>query len=318
MKQLPYNDYGSTMRRKFGGRIQKLSIDAGLSCPNRDGKIATGGCTFCLGEAFSPSYCQHSNDIHQQIESALRFHATRGRRADSFIAYLQSGSNTYGDINTLERIYTKALSHPAISGLIIGTRPDCINSEILQLLEHLSHHAYIAIEYGIESVYDTTLHHVNRGHNFAIATRAVAETKARSIDVGAHFIIGLPNESVSDIINGVQHINTLGIDFVKFHQLQIYRSTAMEHEWRKHPERFIFSQSFDIERYSKLMVDIIRRLDPHIAIERMVSQAPRLLIAHSPLGGVRPDEVRNAVINQMTTHNHIQGDLLTNIRLESI
>ena len=179
MKQLPYNDYGSTMRRKFGGRIQKLSIDAGLSCPNRDGKIDTGGCTFCLGEAFSPSYCQHSNDIHQQIESALRFHATRGRRADSFIAYLQSGSNTYGDINTLERIYTKALSHPAISGLIIGTRPDCINSEILQLLEHLSHRAYIAVEYGIESVYDTTLHHVNRGHDFTTAVRTVAETKAR-------------------------------------------------------------------------------------------------------------------------------------------
>ena len=157
MEQLPYNDYGSTMRRKLGGRVQKLSIDAGFSCPNRDGKIATGGCTFCLGEAFRPSYCQHSNDIHQQIESALRFHAARGRRADYFIAYQQSGSNTYSDINTLERIYSEALSHPAIAGLIIGTRPDCINSEILQILEHLSHRTYIAIEYGIESVYDTTL-----------------------------------------------------------------------------------------------------------------------------------------------------------------
>lgn len=310
MEQLPYNDYGSTMRRKLGGRVQKLSIDAGFSCPNRDGKIATGGCTFCLGEAFSPSYCQSSNDIHQQIESALRFHAARGRRADSFIAYLQSGSNTYGDIITLERTYTEALRHPAISGLIIGTRPDCITSDILQLLEHLSHRSYIAIEYGIESVYDTTLRHVNRGHDFATAARAVAHTKARGIDVGAHFIIGLPNESESDIINGVQHINTLGIDFVKFHQLQIYRSTVMEREWHEHPERFIFSKSFDIERYSNLLVDIIRRLDPHIAIERMVSQAPRHLIVHSPLGGARPDEVRNAVINRMTAHNHMQGDLL--------
>jgi radical SAM protein (TIGR01212 family) len=310
MERLPYNDYGSAMRRKLGGRVQKLSIDAGFSCPNRDGKIATGGCTFCLGEAFSPSYCQSSNDIHQQIESALRFHAARGRMADSFIAYLQSGSNTYGDINTLERIYTEALRHPAISGLIIGTRPDCITSDILQLLEHLSHRSYIAIEYGIESVYDTTLHHVNRGHDFATAAHAVAHTKARGIDVGAHFIIGLPNESESDIINGVQHINTLGIDFVKFHQLQIYRSTAMEREWHEHPERFIFSKSFDIERYSNLLVDVIRRLDPHIAIERMVSQAPRHLIVYSPLGGARPDEVRNAVINQMAAHNHTQGDLL--------
>ncbi|MBQ2142240.1 MAG: TIGR01212 family radical SAM protein [Alistipes sp.] len=311
MEQLPYNDYGSTMRRKLGGRVQKLSIDAGFSCPNRDGKIATGGCTFCLGEAFRPSYCQHSNDIHQQIESALHFHAARGRRADYFLAYLQSGSNTYSDINTLERIYSEALSHPAIAGLIIGTRPDCINSEILQILEHLSHRTYIAIEYGIESVYDTTLRHVNRGHDFATAARAVAETNALGIDVGAHFIIGLPNESDADIIEGVQHINTLGIDFVKFHQLQIYHHTAMECEWREHPERFPFGKTFDIERYSRLLVDIIRRLDPHIAIERFVSQAPRHLIAHSPLGGVRPDEVRNAIINHMTTHHYTQGDLLS-------
>ena len=310
MKQLPYNDYGSTMRRKFGGRIQKLSIDAGLSCPSRDGKIATGGCTFCLGEAFRPSYCLPSNDIHQQVESALRFHATRGRKADSFLAYLQSGSNTYSDINTLERIYTEALSHPAISGLIIGTRPDCISSETLQLLEHLSHRAYIAVEYGIESVYDTTLQHVNRGHNFATAARTVTETKAHGIDVGAHFIIGLPNESANDIIEGMEHINNLGIDFVKFHQLQIYHRTAMEREWMEHPERFIFSKQFDIEDYSSLIVDIIRRLDPSIAIERFVSQAPRHLIAHSPLGGIRPDNVRNAIINHMTTHHYVQGDLI--------
>ena len=310
MEQLPYNDYGGTMRRKLGGRVQKLSIDAGFSCPNRDGKIATGGCTFCLGEAFRPSYCQPSNEIDQQIESALRFHTARGRRADSFLAYLQSGSNTYSDINTLERIYSKTLAHPAISGLIIGTRPDCIDSETLQFLEYLSHSTYIAIEYGIESVYDTTLQHVNRGHDFATAARAVAETKTHGIDVGAHFIIGLPNESATAIINGVERINSLGIDFVKFHQLQIYRNTTMEREWREYPERFIFGKSFGIEQYTNLLVNIIRRLDPSIAIERFVSQAPRHLIAHSPLSGMRPDDVRNAIINHMTTHHYVQGDLI--------
>lgn len=310
MEQLPYLDYGSVMRHKLGGRMQKLAIDAGFSCPNRDGKVGHGGCTFCLGEAFSPSYCRSSKELTQQIESALRFHASRGRSADYFVAYMQSGSNTYADTLTLERTYNAIISHPAISGLIVGTRPDCITPEILQLLEDISKRKYVAVEYGIESVYDSTLSHVNRGHDFAAASYAVAETKARGIDVGAHFIIGLPNESRSDILEGISHINTLGIDFVKFHQLQIYRSTAMEREWNEDPERFLFNHNFNIEEYSELMIDIIRRLSPSIAIERMVSQAPRHLIAHSPLGGIRPDELRNIVISKMQNRSYKQGDLL--------
>ena len=311
MEQLPYNDYGSAMRRKLGGRIQKLTIDAGFGCPNRDGTAGYGGCTFCLGEAFSPSYCRNSNNLIQQIESALHFHASRGRSADHFIAYLQSGSNTYADINTLDKVYNTVLSHPKISGLIVGTRPDCVTSEILQLLEHISKSKYICVEYGIESVYDATLRHVNRGHDFATAVRAVAETKARGINTGAHFIIGLPNESRSDIIDGVRHINTLGIDSIKFHQLQIYHSTAMEREWQEHPERFLFNNNFGIEEYSNLMIDIIRRLAPSIAIERMVSQAPRHLIAHSPLGGIRPDELRKMVVDKMLAEGFRQGNLYT-------
>lgn len=309
MEQLPYNDYGSTMRRKMGGRIQKLAIDAGLGCPNRDGKVGFGGCTFCLGEAFSPSYCRNSNDITQQIESALRFHASRGRSADFHFAYLQSGSNTYADISRLEQIYTETLSNPAVSGLIIGTRPDCITSEILQLLGDLSHDKYISIEYGIESVYDTTLNHVNRGHNFATAVDAIAQTKAAGIDVGAHFILGLPNETTTDILDGVKRINSLGIDFVKFHQLQIYHNTAMEREWREHPEHFLFGQNFDAEEYINLIVEIIRRLSPHIAIERFASQAPRNVIAHSPLGGIRPDELRNRILAKMRERGATQGDI---------
>lgn len=309
MEQLPYNDYGSTMRRKFGGRVQKLSIDAGLSCPNRDGTIAFGGCTFCLGEAFSPSYCRSSNDITEQIDSALRFHNSRGRKAESYLAYFQSGTNTHASTEQLYEIYNKAISHPAISGIIIGTRPDCISSDIFQLLDDISHRTYLAVEYGIESVYDTTLHHVNRGHNFATAACAVAETKALGIDVGAHFILGLPNESREDIIAGIGRINTLNLDFIKFHQLQIYNRTAMEREWVEHPERFIFNSKFGQEQYTDLIIDIIRRLNPDIAVERMVSQAPHHLIAHSPLGGVRPHEVRDMVVNNMIINKYRQGDL---------
>ena len=309
MEHLPYNDYGSAMRRKLGGRVQKLAIDAGLSCPNRDGTIGFGGCTFCLGEAFSPAYCREATSITEQIERALRFHSARDRRADAYLAYFQSNTNTHADTAHLERLYNEALSHPAISGIIIGTRPDCITSEILQLLVHIAQSKYVAVEYGIESVYDTTLNHVNRGHNFAQAVDAVTQTKAAGIDVGAHFILGLPNETTNDILAGLHHINALGIDFIKFHQLQIYRNTAMEREWREHPERFLFGTQSSTEEYADLLIEIIRRLDPRIAIERLASQAPRNLIAHSPLKGIRPHELRDMVVNRMLTENLRQGDL---------
>lgn len=309
MEHLPYNDYGSAMRRKIGGRVQKLAIDAGLSCPNRDGTIGFGGCTFCLGEAFSPAYCREATSITEQIERALRFHSARDRRADAYLAYFQSNTNTHADTAHLERLYNEALSHPAISGIIIGTRPDCITSEILQLLAHIAQSKYVAVEYGIESVYDATLTHVNRGHNFAQAVDAIAQTKAAGIDVGAHFILGLPNETTNDILAGLRHINALGIDFIKFHQLQIYRNTAMEREWREHPERFLFGTQSSTEEYANLLVEIIRRLDPRIAIERLASQAPRNLIAHSPLKGIRPHELRDMVVNRMLAENLRQGDL---------
>lgn len=306
---MPYNDYGSAMRRKLGGRAQKLAIDAGLSCPNRDGTIGFGGCTFCLGKAFSPAYCREATSITEQIERALRFHSARDRRADAYLAYFQSNTNTHADVSHLERLYNEALSHPAISGIIIGTRPDCITSEILQLLVHIAQSKYVAVEYGIESVYDATLNHVNRGHNFAQAVDAVTQTKAAGIDVGAHFILGLPNETTNDILAGLRHINALGIDFIKFHQLQIYRNTALEHEWREHPERFLFGTQSSTEEYADLLIEIIRRLDPRIAIERLASQAPRNLIVHSPLKGIRPHELRDMVVNRMLRENLRQGDL---------
>ncbi len=299
------------MRQRFGGRIQKLAIDAGLSCPNRDERVGIKGCTFCLNEAFSPSYCRECNSLSEQIDRATQFHLSRNRKAEHYIAYLQSGSNTYANSDKLYRIYTEALSHPNISGLIIGTRPDCISSEILDILEDLSHSYYIAIEYGIESVYNTTLSHVNRGHNFECAIDAVADSKARGLDVGGHFILGLPNESYNDILLGISKINLLGLDFIKFHQLQIYRGTAMECEYINHPERFLFANSYTSNDYVTLLCDVIRRLDPNIAIERLSSLAPRHLLRHSPLHGIRPDELRNSLISKMHSLNATQGDIIS-------
>ena len=307
----PFLEYGKVMRQRFGGRIQKLAIDAGLSCPNRDGRVGYKGCTFCLNEAFSPRYCRECNSLSEQLDRAIRFHLSRNRKAEHYIAYLQSGSNTYADTDKLINIYREVLSHPSVSGLIIGTRPDCITSEILDILEDLSHTTYIAIEYGIESVYDTTLTHVNRGHSFQCAIDAVAESKARGLDVGAHFILGLPNESHNDIVAGVERINTLELDFIKFHQLQIYRGTAMECEFTTHPERFLFSSTYTSTDYVALLCDVIRHLDPTIAIERLSSLAPRNLLSHSPLQGIRPDELRNNLITHMHSLGATQGDLIS-------
>ena len=310
MIPLPYNDYGSRMRSLFGGRIQKLALDAGLSCPNRDGSKGFGGCSFCLNEAFSPSYCRESASLSQQIDKAIDFHNARGRNSSHYLAYLQSGSNTYSDIRRLQAIYEEALSHPNISGLIIGTRPDCISSDILDILDDLSHSKYIAVEYGIESVYDVTLRRVNRGHDFKSAVDAIAQTKARGIDTGAHFIVGLPGESHQNIIDSIAKINQLGIDTVKFHQLQIYRGTAIEREFRDNPQEFLFREGDNADKYVQLICDILRHLDPRIAVERFITHAPRHLLSYSPLRGIRPDEFKNMVIKQMLHLDAIQGDLM--------
>lgn len=306
----PYNDYGSAMRRRFGGRVQKLAIDAAMGCPNRDGGVARGGCTFCLNEAFSPSYCHSTHSITKQIDAGIAFHAARRRYAENYLAYFQSGSNTYAPIERLERVYNEALRHPRIKGLIIGTRPDCISSEILDMLEHLSTRHYIAIEYGIESTSDATLEHVNRGHTYTDAIRAMELTKSRNIEVGAHFILGLPNESRKEIVEQAYRVNELKPNFVKFHQLQIYRSTPMAKEWEVHPERFLLGKNHPIDDYIELIIDILRRLDTEIAIERIASTAPRHLLLHSPLQGVRMDTLRNRLIEVMHNNGVCQGDLL--------
>lgn len=307
---LPFNDYGGYMRRRVGGRIQKLAIDAAMSCPNRDGTIAHGGCTFCLNEAFSPSYCRTSQSITEQIDRGIDFHLRRGRSAQHYIAYFQSGTNTHANIDRLRSLYSEAISHPKISGIIVGTRPDCVCSEILDLLADISTYKYTAIEYGIESTSNTTLSHVNRGHTFADAERAVALTRERNIDVGAHFILGLPNESTKHMIEQTSKINSLGLNFIKFHQLQIYRSTPMAEEWATHPERFLLN-NITVDEYISLIVEIIRRLNPTIAIERFASMAPRHLLIHSPLGGSSIDTLRKLLLAQLAATGASQGDLLT-------
>ena len=307
LEPLPYNDYGAAMRRRFGGRVQKLSIDAALSCPNRDGRVARGGCTFCLNDAFSPVYCRESSSITEQINRGFAFHVSRRRKADYYIAYFQAGTNTNASVDLLEKLYLEALNHPIVSGIIIGTRPDSISSEILDLLSDLSQRYYVAVEYGIESTYDSTLAHVNRGHSFADSQRAVQLTRERGLDVGAHFILGLPGESRDMLLSQMEAINALRLTSIKFHQMQIYRSTPMAKEWTEHPERFLLN-SYSAEDYIALLVDIVRRLSADVAIERFASQAPRDMLLCSPLGGVSLDRVKADIVDTMRRGGYVQGD----------
>lgn len=267
----PYNSYAGYFRRLFGERVQKLSVDAGFTCPNRDGTVGTGGCTFCINGAFTPSYCTPAKSITRQIEEGIEFHRNRYRSASRYLVYFQSYSNTYAPVERLAELYGEALAHPSVAGIVVGTRPDCIDNEKLDLLCDIARNRYVAVEYGIESVSDATLQAVNRGHDFATARRAVEMTAARGLHTGAHFIIGFPGESDEQLIAATDTVNSLPLTTVKFHQLQVFRGTAMAAEYDRNPEKFPFRTT---DEYIGLIVEILRRLRPDIVVERFASEAP--------------------------------------------
>ncbi|MBQ5653384.1 MAG: TIGR01212 family radical SAM protein [Alistipes sp.] len=301
-----YNSYAGYFRRLFGRRMQKLSVDAGFSCPNRDGRIATGGCTFCNNGAFTPSYCSRGLSITRQIEEGIAFHRWRYREAQRYLVYFQSFSNTYAPLKVLRERYEEALAHPDVAGLIIGTRPDCVDEAVLDYLAELARDRYVAIEYGIESVYDASLRAVNRGHDFATAERAVRMTTERGLACGAHFILGLPGETDEMILEGVKAINRLNLTTVKFHQLQIFRDTAMALEFDEHPERFRF---WTVDAYIDLVVEVLRRLRPDVVVERFASEAPPRY-HHGPNWGlIRNEELWRRLEERLRERDTYQGEL---------
>ena len=301
-----YNSYAGYFRRLFGRRMQKLSVDAGFSCPNRDGRIATGGCTFCNNGAFTPSYCSRGLSITHQIEEGIAFHRWRYREAQRYLVYFQSFSNTYAPLEVLRERYGEALAHPDVAGLIIGTRPDCVDEAVLDYLAELARDRYVAIEYGIESVYDASLRAVNRGHDFATAERAVRMTAERGLACGAHFILGLPGETDEMMLEGVKAINRLNLTTVKFHQLQIFRDTAMALEFDEHPERFRF---WTVDAYIDLVVEVLRRLRPDVVVERFASEAPPRY-HHGPNWGlIRNEELWRRLEERLRERDTYQGEL---------
>ncbi len=320
-----FNSYSNYFTKQFGGRVQKISIDAGFSCPNRDGKISTGGCTFCSNEAFNPSYCRPEKSIKQQIEEGIEFHQRRYRRANKYLAYFQPFSNTYKPLEELKKIYSQAFEaidsispHPntrndmtskamemqQIIGIVIGTRPDLVDEALLQYLNQIQKTHYVMLEYGVESVYDETLKRVNRGHNFATAERAICMTADYGIPCGAHFIFGLPGETKAMMLNAANVISQLPLTTVKFHQLQIFKGTKMAEEYLEHPEHF---HLFDLEEYIDFVINFAERLNPNIVIERFAGEVPPRYLVSEPWMKLRYDEVLSRIEKRMEERNSWQG-----------
>ena len=303
-KPRPFNSYAGYCKQKYGERLQKISIDAGFTCPNRDGTAGTGGCTYCDNNAFNPSYCTSAKPILQQIEEGIEFHLKRYRRANKYIAYFQPYSNTYANLKQLKDLYEQALSHPKIAGLSIGTRPDCIDEEKLDYLEFLSKNHIISLEIGIESCYDATLERINRGHNFSKTLEAFDLIKKYNIFCGGHIIFGLPGEIPEAMIAEAEILSALPINMLKFHQLQVLRNTAMEKEYELHPADFYH---FSLEGYVEFIIDFLERLSPDIIIERLAGEVPPRYLLNNFWGRIRYDQVLTMIEKRMIERGSKQG-----------
>lgn len=302
-----YLNYNQILKSKFSERVQKISINAGFTCPNRDGSKGKGGCTYCNNQTFSPEYCKSTKSVSLQVEEGITFFRHK-YKAQLYLAYFQSYTNTYDTLENLKSIYEEALSYPNVVGLVVGTRPDCVNDELLDYFGALAKKYYVMIEYGIESTNDDTLRFINRGHDYHSAVKAIQETIERGINVCAHIILGLPNEDREMILSHAYKLSQLPIIALKIHQLQIVRGTKMAEQFSNNPEWF---HLYTANEYIDLVIDFLERLNPSIAVERFVSQSPKdLLIA--PDWGLKNFEFVAKIEKRLKERDTWQGRLLGN------
>jgi len=293
-----YNDFGTWIRKQFPFRVQKISIDAGFSCPNRDGKISSGGCTYCDNRTFNPSYCDCKKTITEQLEEGKRFFAKKYPNM-KFLAYFQAYTNTYAEVEALQSMYEEALRVEDVVGIVIGTRPDCVSDELLDYLEELNKRTFVLVEYGIETANDATLRRINRGHDFACSRRAVEQTHARGILTGGHIIIGLPGEDAEESLRQAPIISSLPLDILKIHQMQIIKGTKLAQQYAEQPFHV-----YTVEEYIDVIVRYISLLRKDMVLERFVSQSPaHLLIA--PKWGLKNYEFTNLLNNRLKQENGI-------------
>lgn len=303
--KIRYNDFPTFLKRFFTGKVQKISINAGFTCPNRDGTVGYGGCTYCNNQTFNPEYCRTEKSVSVQLEEGKRFFAHKYPEM-KYLAYFQAYTNTYGELEALKRKYEEALAVDDVVGLVIGTRPDCMPDALLDYLEALARRTFVLVEYGIESTLDHTLSRINRGHTWQAAMDAVERTAARGLPVGGHVILGLPGESREDILGQAADISRLPLDTLKLHQLQLIRGTRMAREYEERPEDFHLFH--DVDEYIVLVVDYIQRLRPDLVLERFVSQSPKeLLIA--PDWGLKNYEFNHRLQKRMKELDAWQGKL---------
>ncbi len=265
---MEYKEFGTWLQAELGCKAQKLSVDAGLTCPNRDGTLGRGGCTFCDNRTFNPAYCRQGGSITDQLEAGKRFFS-RKYPTMKYLAYFQSYSNSYGTLSHLKDLYEEALRVPDVVGLVIGTRPDCMPEALLEYLEELNRRTFLLVEYGVESANEETLVRVNRGHTFAQARECIIRTAQRGIRVGVHMILGFPWETRSELIRQAQLIASLPITTLKLHQLQVIRGTQLAREYELHPWPLPTA-----EEYVDLVLEYISHLPPSLVLERFVSQSP--------------------------------------------
>ncbi|ERK03915.1 TIGR01212 family radical SAM protein [Hoylesella pleuritidis] len=295
-----YNDFGTWIRTRFPFKVQKISIDAGFTCPNRDGQTGTGGCTYCDNRTFNPTYCDRRKTVSEQLEEGKAFFARKYPEM-RYLAYFQAYTNTYAPVSSLATMYEEALCTENVVGIVIGTRPDCINEALLDYLKTLSRRTFVLIEYGIETANNTTLRRINRGHTFECTQRAIEMTHRRGILVGGHIILGLPGEDAAESIRQAPIISSLPLDILKIHQMQIIRGTVLAREYARKPFHI-----YNVDEYIQLIIDYIARLRKDLILERFVSQSPAdLLIA--PKWGLKNYEFTNRLVNRMKKIGAFQG-----------
>ncbi len=302
----PFNDFSGYFKTLFNYRVQKISIDAGFTCPNRDGSKGIGGCSFCDNKTFNPIYCLPENSITKQLDKGISLFKTK-YPGQKYLAYFQAYSNTYGTLDLLKQKYGEALKHPDVVGLVIGTRPDCIDEILVEYLNDLANEYFISLEFGIESTSNKTLQRINRGHDFESAIHALEMCANKRFYTGVHMIFGLPGESRNDILAHADSLNSLPFNFLKLHQMQIIKGTQMEIEFAHHPQDFL---KLSVEDYIELLIDFLAKLNPDIILERFISESPKeKLIA--PRWGLKNFEFVSKLEKEMIKQKIFQGKFFT-------
>lgn len=291
MKQY-YNDFGTWIRKQLPFKVQKISVDAGFTCPNRDGRIGMGGCIFCDNKSFNPAYCSRQKSVTEQLEDGKQFFARKYPEM-KYLAYFQAYTNTYEAVDKLKALYEEALAVEDVVGIVIGTRPDCVSPELFDYLEELNQRTFLIVEYGIESCNDETLRYINRGHDFACTRRAVEETARKGIFVGGHIIMGLPGEDASESLRQAPIVSSLPLTMLKIHQMQIIKGTKLAKLYAERPFHL-----YTVEEYIDLITQYIQLLRKDLVLERFVTQSPSdMLIA--PKWGLKNYEFTNLLNNKL-------------------